>query len=130
MYCLGNTIEYRKVLLDDFNKALGSKFTSVSLKDVSKLTGVWELKGFSWEDQDVLEFDGVKNIKKSKLYKLYEIPKDGILSLWSHHDAMPKFGVKEDGLEEHLFYAHWVKKNTIHLLSRDSSLQWLLVKRA
>ena len=78
-------------------------------------------------DKDNLIIDKEQNITNSISYQYYKIPKEGILSLWSHYEANPEFGL-EEGYEENAFYAHWVNESTLHLSNSDSSLQWLLIK--
>lgn len=62
------------------------------------------------------------------MYQYFKIPKDGILSLWSHYDANPDYDL-EEGYEECAFYAHWINDKTLHLSNPDSSLQWLLIQQ-
>lgn len=123
---MGNNSEYYNSLISDFENELNTKLKPIT--DIpSKLIGSWELKGHNFTDQDNLMIDKEQKILKSKSYQYYKIPKEGILSLWSHYDADPDYDL-EEGYEENAFYAHWVNESTLHLSNPDSSLQWLLIK--
>lgn len=126
---LGNEPEYYQSLVAHFSQALESTLTPLTATDTTKIKGIWNVEGINWDSQDSYEFDGVEAVKQSKTYEYYRIPANGILSLYYHYDAMPEYGVAEEGYAEEAFYAHWVDSKTIHLSNPDSSLQWLLEKQ-
>ena len=124
---MGNETEYYNSLLSDFESEFNTKLKPLS-ENLSQLIGNWELKGHNFTDQDNVTFNEEEKVTESKSYQFYEIPKKGILSLFSHYDADPEYGL-EEGYEENAFYAHWVNESTLHLSNSDSSLQWLLIKK-
>ena len=123
---MGNTIEYYNLLLSDLKKEFNNKLNPI-VESSPPLNGTWKLSGHNFTDKDNLIIDKEQNITNSISYQYYKIPKEGILSLWSHYEANPEFGL-EEGYEENAFYAHWVNESTLHLSNSDSSLQWLLIK--
>lgn len=123
---MGNTTEYYNSLLSNFENEFNNKLKPIT-DNSDLLIGNWKLTGHNFTADDNLALDEEQKITKSKSYQYYKIPKQGVLSLWSHYEANPEFGL-EEGYEENALYAHWVNENTIHLSNPDSSLQWLLVK--